>query len=56
MGQPDAASGGGLVDVTAVPLDELRDMNDSVLAHSLQLLMKRLHDGRLPLDSFNSVI
>lgn len=56
MSQPETAGDGGLVDLVDVPLDELRDMDDSVLAQSLRLLKERLRDGRLPLDSFNSVI
>jgi FXSXX-COOH protein len=56
MGQPHLDPEAGLVDLAGISLDQIEDLDDSVLARSLRALLERLGDGRLPLDSFNASI
>lgn len=56
MGQSQSDPEDGLLDLAGIPLDEVADMDDSVLGRSVQVLLERLRDGRLPLDSWNSSI
>jgi FXSXX-COOH protein len=43
-------------DLRDLPLDQLAELDDSVLAHSIALYRQRLKDNGVPLSSFNARI
>ncbi|WP_442788195.1 FxSxx-COOH cyclophane-containing RiPP peptide [Amycolatopsis sp. NBC_01286] len=54
MTQPKTSQGSGLVDVSSVTLDSLRDLDDSVLAHSLRRFQREADDARDPIAAFGA--
>jgi FXSXX-COOH protein len=53
MQSPDPDRGAGLIDLTALSLDDLRGLDDSVVASALRELQDRRRCGADRLEVFN---
>ena len=48
--------GSAILDVRALPLDQLAELGGSALVESIALYRRRMNENNVPLSSFNSSI